>query len=132
MAGNVVKTEALSVRLAAGDTLVDAAEAVGYSPRHAARIAATPAVRERVRELRSALTDRLLGRLIESSLEAEIALRALLRDESPAARLGAAKAILQIGGQVRETVEIQTRLQAIELRLSEFPTLRGFLAKGSA
>jgi HEAT repeat protein len=48
--------------------------------------------------------------------EAPDVLRSLLAAQSETVRLGAARSLLEIGSKLRESVELETRLQALEDR----------------
>jgi hypothetical protein len=104
----------LAAALAAGRTLREAAEAVGVSERTATRRAAEPGFRRRVTELRAAMVQGALGRLSDAMAEAADTLRRLLRAKRESARLGAARAIYEIGCKLRETVDLEERIAALE------------------
>ena len=111
--------EALALAVAAGQTLRNAAVAVGVSERTAARRWADPAFRCRVSQLRGEMVQRSLGRLADGVTEAADVLRQLLAAESEAVRLGAARSLLELGVKLREPVELEERLAALEARISE-------------
>jgi hypothetical protein len=107
--------EALALALAAGQTLRVAAEAAGVSERTATRRWADLGFRRRVAELRGDMVARSLGRMADGMAEAADVLRALLAAGTPpAVRLGAARALLELGTKLRESVELEERLQALE------------------
>jgi len=106
--------EALAVALAAGQTLCAAADACGISERTAARRWADGAFRRHVSELRGELVQRSLGRLADGMSEAADVLRKLLAAESESVRLGAARSLLELGVKLRESVELEQRLCALE------------------
>jgi hypothetical protein len=106
--------EALALALAAGQTLRDAAQAVGISERTAARRWSDPDFRRRVSELRGEMVGQILGKLTEGMTDAVAKLRELLGAQSESVRLGAARSILEIGMRVRELVEFEDRLTALE------------------
>lgn len=58
-----------------------------------------------------------LGKLADASAAAVDTLRGLLSSESDTARLGAARSILELGNKLRESVDIEERLAALEKRL---------------
>lgn len=108
--------EALALAVASGRTLRDAAVAAGIGERTATRRLADPAFRRRVTELRGDMVDRALGKLADGMAEAADCLRRLLSASSETARLGAARALLELGAKLRESVELEQRLQALEER----------------
>jgi hypothetical protein len=106
--------EALAVALASGQTLRDAAGTAGVSERTATRRWADPVFRRRVAELRGELVGRSLGCLADGMAEAAGVLRQLLSAQSESVRLGAARSLLELGVKLRESVEIEERLRAVE------------------
>jgi hypothetical protein len=110
--------EALAVALAAEQTLRDAAAAVGLSERTATRRWADAAFRRHVAELRGEMVARSLGRLADGMAEAADVLRRLLASKNERVRLGAARTLLEWGVKLRESVELEERLRALEERLS--------------
>ncbi len=110
--------EALALALAAGRTLRDAAVEAGIGERTAARRWSDPSFRRRVEELRADMVTRALGKLSDGMAQAGDVLRQLLAPETPpAVRLGACRAMLELGVKLRETVDHEQRLQALEARL---------------
>jgi hypothetical protein len=110
--------EALALALAAGQTLRAAAEVAGISERTATRRRANPAFRQREAELRAGMVQRALGKLADGMAEAADRLRELLRADSESVCLGAARALLELGVKLRESVELEQRLAALEERLT--------------
>jgi hypothetical protein len=108
--------EALALALATGQTLRAGAEAAGVAERTAARRWADPAFRRRVAELRGDLVGLALGKLADGMGDAAAKLRGLLDAESESVRLGAARALLELGVKLRQSVELEQRLQALEKR----------------
>jgi hypothetical protein len=105
----------LALALAAGQTVRLAAEAAGVSERTATRRSADPAFRRRVGELRADMVARSVGRMAEGMSDAADVLRALLAPGTPpAVRLGAARSLLELGVRLRDSVEIEERLAALE------------------
>lgn len=102
--------------LAAGATVEQAALTAGIAVRTGFRRLADPGFRQRVAEARAAMMDRSLGMLANATCEAVASLQGLLSAESETARLGAAKAVLELAAKFRETVELEQRLQALEAR----------------
>jgi len=108
--------ELLALALAAGKTQQEAAAAAGVAPRTVARRLARPAFRRRVAELRSAAVERATGKLADGMAEAADVLRRLLSAKSETVRLGACRAMLELTVKLRESVELEARLAAIEER----------------
>jgi HEAT repeat protein len=108
--------EALALALASGQTLRAAAAAVGVGERTATRRWADAAFRRHVSELRGDMVGRALGRMADGMSEAADVLRQLLAAESETVRLGAARSLLELGVKLRESVELEARLQALEER----------------
>jgi hypothetical protein len=105
---------ALMLALARGDTMPVAAAAAGVSERTAYRRAADAAFRRRVAEMRAEMVARALGKLADSAADAVETLRGLLTAPSGTVRLGAARAILELGNRMRESVELEQRIAALE------------------
>jgi hypothetical protein len=80
--GRRKRDDALAVALAAGQTLREAAVAVGIGERTATRRWADPEFRRLVAELRGAAVERATGKLAEGMTEAADVLRELLNAES--------------------------------------------------
>jgi hypothetical protein len=110
---------ALVLALAGGQTVRDAARTAGIGERTATRRWADPAFRQRVVCLRAEMVAQAAGQLADGMAEAAATLRRLLTAEAESVRLGAARSILEIGTKLRELVELEARLQALEERLGE-------------
>jgi hypothetical protein len=113
------KNEALAVHLAAGQTVERAAELVGLSEATVYRRLRDPAFRRRVSELRAEMTDRALGTLSAAASAAVGTLCLLFKAKSESARLGAARAVLELGAKLKESTEFESRLRALEERLAD-------------
>lgn len=105
---------ALITALAGGATQQAAAEAAGVSERTVRRRLASPDFASRVAEARTELVRRAVAMLAEASGAAVETLRALLQDAPPAVRLGAARAVLELGVKLRESEELEARIAALE------------------
>jgi hypothetical protein len=107
--------EKLLMALACGASVEAAARTVGVSDRTVYRRLTDAAFRQKLQDLRADMVQRTSGALTAAATEA---VRTLLDLQKPAApppvRLGAAKAILEIGMKVREVAELEQRLQALE------------------
>ena len=110
--------EALALALATGQTLRGAAAANGIGERAATRRMADPAFRRRVGELRGEMVSRALGRMADGMADAADKLRELLAAESESVRLGAARALLELGTKLRESVELADRVDELERLLT--------------
>ena len=118
--GRRKRDDILALALAAGQTLRDAAATAGIGERTATRRWADPEFRRYVADLRYEMTERALGKLADGMAEAGQVLRALLQAERESVRLGACRAILELGVKLREAVELERRLAALEARNEEF------------
>jgi len=107
-------TSALLVGLAAGQTVRDAAQSAGISERTAGRRTANPDFRRRLTELRAEMVGRALGKLADAAADAVEMLRKLLKAKADSVKLGAARSILELGNKLRESVESEQRLAALE------------------
>jgi hypothetical protein len=77
--------------------------------------ATLPAFTRRIAELRSEMTSRALGRLVDSMTSAAATLDYLCRKgKSEMVRLSAARAVLELGQKLRESVELEERIAALE------------------
>lgn len=112
--------DALALALAAGKTLRDAATEVGVGERTAGRRWADADFRGRVAALRQDMVARCLGRMADGMTDAADTLRKLLAANSEGVRLGAARALLELGLKIREGVELGERLDEVEQLLSVY------------
>jgi transposase-like protein len=108
------RQEAVAVALASGRTVREAAASCSAGERTVKRWLTCPAFGRRVRELRADMLGRALGRMADGMAEAADALRALLAAEAESVRLGACRAMLELGVKLRESVELEGRLAALE------------------
>jgi hypothetical protein len=106
--------EALALAVATGQTLRDAADAVGIGERTASRRWADAGFRRRVAHLRAEMVQRAMGKMADGMAEAADTLRQLLKAEAESVRLGAARSILELGNKLRETVELADRIGELE------------------
>ena len=106
---------ALIAALASGATVQDAARTVGVSERTVYRRRDDPEFARRVAEARAELVARAVALLADAGAEAAATLRALLGEPTPpAVRLGACRAILELGAKLRESEELERRIAALE------------------
>ncbi|HKB36041.1 MAG TPA: hypothetical protein VKD72_06275 [Gemmataceae bacterium] len=84
------------------------------SERTAARRWAEPDFRRRVNALREDMTCAALGRLANNMATAADTLARLLSAEADSVKLAAARTILQLGTELRASVELEERLRELE------------------
>jgi transposase-like protein len=111
------RQEAVLLLLAGGRTVRDAAAESGVSERTIHRWRKEAAFRERERQLRGEMLAQGLGRLVEGMTEAAGVLRALLASEHEQVRLAAARSVIQLGNDLRKTVETEDTIEEIGERL---------------
>jgi hypothetical protein len=105
---------ALIGALAAGGTAEYAARQAGVSERTVYRRLGEPDFRRRVDEARAEMIGRAVGTLALASQGAVATLVDLQKSGPPSVRLGAARAILELGTRLRETEEMERRLASLE------------------
>ena len=109
---------ALVAALAGGATYGEAGKKADVSERTVRRRMDDPAFKRRVDEARAEMLAQAMGRLSLACTGAATTLALLLgKDNPPAVRLGAARAILDAALRWREQLDIAERLAAIERRL---------------
>jgi hypothetical protein len=112
--------EALLTALACGATVENAARAAGVSARTAHRRLRDEAFRRRLQAARADMVQRAAGLLTAAALEAVKTLLSLQQAAVPAGvRLGAARAVLEIGMKLREVADLEVRLAELERRFQE-------------
>ena len=109
----------LLVALACGATVEAAAQKAGLSQATVYRRLRDPEFKERIQDVQSDMVKRASGTLTAAGMEAIKTLLALLQSSSTPAgvRLGAARAVLELGGKLRDSVELEERLRALEERV---------------
>ena len=114
---------ALMLTLAYGSTVEGAARKAGVSESTVYRRRNDPGFQRELNELRSDMVQRATGMLTAATMEAAKTLLAL-QDPSipPAVRSGAAKATLDFGLKLRQSVELEERLAAMEALLVDRKT----------
>jgi hypothetical protein len=116
--GKKTLDERLLMALACGATVEAAALSAGVSKRTAYRRLDDPAFVRRLQALRSDMLGRTSGMLTAAGGEGVKTLLSLMRETAPpSVRLGAAKAVLEIGMKVREQAELEQRLCALEQQM---------------
>ena len=116
----------LVMALASGLSNRQVAQQAGCSERTVARRLADPAFRRRVDEARAATIAQTAAQLTAAGLAAVRTFLKLLDAESESVQLGAAKAILELGGKLRETQELEAQVRALEERLAQLEERRGY------
>jgi hypothetical protein len=107
--------ESLILALACGASVETASRQCKVSERTIYRRLKDAAFLAEVRDARAEMVKRSAGMLTAASGEAVRPLMSLQKDSvPPAVRLGAARAILEIGIKVRELVDLETRIAALE------------------
>jgi hypothetical protein len=112
--GRRKRDDALALALAAGQTVRDAAVTAGLGERTATRRWADPAFRQRVVDLRTEAVQRATAKMGDTMVEAVDVLRQLLAAESDSVRLGACRVVLEHGTKLRELIDHEDRLEALE------------------
>jgi hypothetical protein len=107
--------ERLLIALACGSTAEAAARTLDVSARTVYRRLADPAFRRRLQEMRADMVQRTAAAMTAAGSEAVRTLLALQKEgEPPAVRLGAARAIIELGTKMRETADLEARILALE------------------
>jgi hypothetical protein len=115
----------LLLALACGATLEGAGRQAGVSESTVRRRVKEPDFQRRLQALRADMVQRTSGALTAAGTESVRTLLDLQKPVSPAAvRLGAAKAVLELGMKVRETAELEQRLTALEEHVATAPSPR--------
>jgi AcrR family transcriptional regulator len=105
----------LVAALAAGETIADAATRAGVGERTVYRRLEDAEFCAVVRNARAALVDGVVGALTAASSAAVMTLKELLDPASPpTVRLGAAKAIIELGTKARDAEDVTRRLEDLE------------------
>lgn len=108
----------LLLALACGASVDAAAKQCGLHPSTVYRRLEDAAFRRRIDALRAEMTARAAGGLTAAGLEAVKTLLDLMKAGAPAVKLGAARAVLELGLRFRETVHLQAEVDALEARLA--------------
>jgi len=112
------RDDALALSLACGATVEAAARSAGVSERTVYRRLREPDFQKRIKEARTDLVRRSAGLLSAASGEAVRTLLALMKESAPpSVRLGAARAVLELGIKVRELAELEAEVRALELEV---------------
>ncbi len=107
--------EPLILALACGATIEAAARQCGVSDRTIRRRLSEPAFLARLQQARADMVKRSAGLLTAAAGESVRTLLALQKESAPpAVRLGAARAVLELGVKVRELVDLEARIASLE------------------
>ncbi len=105
----------LLMALVCGATIENAAKTAGVSERTAHRRLKDPEFAKKLQDMRAEMVQRAAGMLTAAAMEAVKTLLALQKDNTPpAVRLGAARAVLELGMKLRESSELADRIAALE------------------
>jgi HEAT repeat protein len=117
----------LLMLLACGATVESASREVNLSERTIYKRLADPDFKQRLAEFRAEMVRRSAGTLSAAASESVRTLVGLLQPSNPPpVRLGAARAILEIGIKMREAADLEQRLCELERQVADIasPTLR--------
>ena len=109
----------LLMALACGATIANAATNAGISEATVYRRLKDPEFQRELSKTKTEMVRRTADMLAAASGEAVKTLMAILKDSTPpSSRLGAARAILELGPRLRESAELHERMDALEQRLA--------------
>lgn len=112
--------ETLLISLACGSTVETAAIKSGFSKRTVFRRLEDPEFRLNLQKYRADMRNRASGMLSAASMEAVKTLHSLLASgHSNTARLGSARAVLDLGLKLDQATELEVRMTKIEELLRE-------------
>jgi hypothetical protein len=110
--------DGLVLALACGASPEGAAQKTGLSLRTVYRRLAEPMFRQRVEQVRAEMVRRTAGMFTAAGMGALKTFTTLQESaSSEAVRLGAARAIIELGCKLRQAVEMNERMAALEARL---------------
>lgn len=113
--GNQGANHQLLMALACGATIDGAARQAGVSEKTVRRRINDPAFKGELQKLRGEMLQRTVGQLTAASTEAVRTLVLLQQPSNPGTvRLGAARAVLEVGMKIREAADFEVRLAALE------------------
>jgi len=115
--------DAIILALAAGATVREAAEQAKVCERTIFRRLDERTFVGRINEARGRMFAKAIGQLATSATKAATRLEELLQSESDSVCLSAARAVLELGVRLRESVELEERIAALELRHDEKPII---------
>jgi hypothetical protein len=114
------RDERILMALACGSTIEQAAAKGEVTAKTVQRRMQEPDFRKRLHMLRSEMVSRAASMLTAAALEAVKTLLSLQNENVQAAvRLGAAKAVLELGAKLRENVELEERIRQLEEKFGD-------------
>jgi hypothetical protein len=121
-----IKTDDTLIRaLASGATVEDAARQCGVSEALVRRKLRDERFRRELARCRGGMTCRVAGVLTAAGLEAVKTLLDLQKPGiAPATRLGAARAVLEVGMKLREVIDLAVQLIELDAKLGEAKAAR--------
>ncbi|WP_439620676.1 hypothetical protein [Gemmata sp.] len=111
--------DALLLALACGASVEAAARQGGLTDPTIYRRLSEPAFTDRLRALHTDMVARAAGLLTAAAGEAVRTLLQLQKDAPATVRLGAARAVLELGMKLREVADLEARMAALEARLAD-------------
>ncbi len=107
--------------LAAGLTVPEVAAQCGVAECTIRRWIRQPAFKTKLEAARAELVSLTVGKLANTATTAAATLRELLSPSNPpSVRLGAARAVLELGAKWRETEELARRIEVLEAQISNW------------
>ena len=113
------KQERVALLIAAGRSIKAAAAEAGCGERTAHEWLEDPRYRSLISELRHRMLDEAVGSLARATNEAVSTLKGLLDDDNANVRLRAALGVLDAAVRLREHVELEGRITALEAQEAE-------------
>ena len=130
MSGKTARQAAV-LALASGETAASAARKAGVTERTIHCWRQDDAFRREVTQARADMFSRALGSIAEGSASGALVLRQLaLKAKSESVKLSAARALLELGPRLRESVELEERLRALEERAAADESAAGAGRRG--
>ena len=110
--------DVVATALACGATAEVAAQRAGVSRRTVNRRLVNPEFRKRIQEMRADMVERTTAMFTAAGIESAKNLLELQKNSAPfAVRLGASRAVIELGAKLRENSDLEKRLQALEEQL---------------
>ena len=112
--------QAVLMALACGGTVEAAARSAGVSTATVFRRLQNPEFCRQLQQIRADMVQRTTGALTAAWMESIKTLLGLQKETvAPTVRLGAARAVLELGMKLREHSDMEERLRALEERLAK-------------
>jgi Helix-turn-helix domain len=122
MSGHVRKNgrQVAVLAIASGETIAAAARKANVAERTLYRWRNDDDFCKEVNQARAEMFGRALGYMAEGTVSGALTLRQLcLKGKAETVRLGAARALIELGTKLREVVELEQRLSALERQTAE-------------